>query len=192
MGIMGFLRNKAGIIIVGVIGLSIVAFLVSDAIRLGSPFWKANSNQVGEIAGQKIGIQEFNAKVEQNANNFKQQMGTSNLNAQMMAYVVENTWNQTISEILLDKEVSRLGLEVGKNELNDMISGKNPDPQVVQAFGDPKTGQINRDQLNAFLTNLEKPAAAPALREQWGNFLVGLTQNRLSQKYFNLVNFRIY
>ena len=59
MGIMGFLRNKAGIIIVGVIGLSIVAFLVSDAIRLGSPFWNANSNQVGEIAGQKIDIQEL-------------------------------------------------------------------------------------------------------------------------------------
>jgi peptidyl-prolyl cis-trans isomerase D len=192
MGIMGFLRNKAGIIIVGVIGLSIVAFLLSDAIRLGSPFWNANSNQVGEIAGQKIDIQEFNTKVEQNANNFKQQMGSSNLNAQMMAYVVENTWNQTISEILLDKEVSRLGLEVGKNELNDMISGKNPDPQVVQAFGDPKTGQINLDQLNAFLTNLEKPDAAPALREQWGNFLVGLTQNRLSQKYFNLVKNSVY
>lgn len=124
MGIMGFLRNRAGIIIVGVIGFSILAFLVSDAIRLGSPFWAANNNQVGEVAGESIAIQDFNAKVEQNANNFKQQMGQSSLAPQMMAYVVDNTWNQTVSQILLEKEVSRLGLEVGKTELNDMISGK--------------------------------------------------------------------
>jgi peptidyl-prolyl cis-trans isomerase D len=192
MGIMGFLRHKAGVIIVGLIGLSIVAFLVSDAVRLGSPFWNASTNEVGEVAGESISIQEFNNKVDQNANNFKQQMGQGSLNAQMMAYVVENTWNQTVSQILLDKEVKRLGLEVSKNELNDMISGKNPDPQVVQAFGDPQTGQINRDQLNNFLTNLDKQEAGSPLREQWGNFLVSVTQNRLSQKYFNLVKSSLY
>lgn len=191
MGIMGFLRNKAGVIIVGLIGLSIAAFLISDAIRLGSPFWNSSSTEVGEVAGEKIKIQEFNEKVELNANNFKQQMGNSNLSPQMMAYVVDNTWNQTVSEILLTKEVGRLGLEVGKNELNDMISGKNPDPQVVQAFGDPQTGKINRDQLNAFLANIEKPENAN-LREQWGNFLVSITQNRLSEKYYNLVKNSLY
>lgn len=192
MGIMGFLRNRAGIIIVGVIGLSIVAFLVSDAVRLGSPFWNASNNEVGEVAGESIDIQAFNAKVEQNANNFKQQMGQSNLSPQMMTYVVENTWNQTVSQILLDKEIERLGLQVGKSELNDMISGKNPDPQVLQSFADPKTGQINREQLNAFLNNVDKQEAGSQLREQWGNFLVSLSQNRLSQKYFNLVKNSLY
>jgi peptidyl-prolyl cis-trans isomerase D len=60
MGIMGFLRHKAGVIIVGLIGLSIVAFLVSDAVRLGSPFWNASTNEVGEVAGEHFysGIQQ--------------------------------------------------------------------------------------------------------------------------------------
>ncbi|MFM6976645.1 MAG: peptidylprolyl isomerase [Sphingobacteriaceae bacterium] len=192
MGIMGFLRNRAGVIIVGLIGFSILAFLVSDAIRLGTPFWRANGNQVGEVAGQSIDIQEFNTKVEQNAENFKRQLGQSSLNPQMMAYVVDNTWNQTVSTILLEKEVNRLGLQVGKNELNDMISGKNPDQQVLQSFGDPKTGQINREQLNQFLANIDKQEAGSPLRQQWGTFLVTLSQNRLSQKYFNLINNSLY
>ncbi len=189
---MGFLRNRAGVIIVSLIGLSIVAFLISDAVRLGSPFWSAGNNQVGEVAGESIDIQSFNAKVEENANNFKQQMGQSSLSAQMMAYVVENTWNQTVSKILLEKELNLLGLQVGKTELNDMISGKNPDPQVLQAFGNPQTGQINRDQLNQFLNNIEKEDAASPMRQQWGNFLLNLTQNRLSEKYFNLVKNSLY
>src|SRR6476661_7667402 len=155
MGIMSFLRNRAGIILVGVIGLAIVAFLVSDAVRLGSPFWNASKNEVGEVAGETISYQEFSQKVEQNTNNFKQQMGQNNLNPQMTAYIVENTWNQNIAEILLNKEIQRLGIQVGKNELNDMVSGKNPDPQVVQSFADPKTGEINRAQLAAFLSNLD-------------------------------------
>ncbi len=189
---MGFLRNRAGVIIVSLIGLSIVAFLISDAVRLGSPFWSASNNQVGEVAGETIDIQSFNAKVEENTNNFKQQMGQSSLSAQMMAYVVENTWNQTVSKILLEKELNLLGLQVGKTELNDMISGKNPDPQVLQAFGNPQTGQINRDQLNQFLNNIEKEDAASPMRQQWGNFLLNLTQNRLSEKYFNLVKNSLY
>ncbi|MEY3678739.1 MAG: hypothetical protein RI924_880 [Bacteroidota bacterium] len=189
---MGFLRNRAGVIIVSLIGLSIVAFLVSDAVRLGSPFWSASNNQVGEVAGEAIDIQSFNGKVEVNANNFKQQMGQASLSPQMMAYVVENTWNQTVSQILLEKELKLLGLEVGKTELNDMISGKNPDPQVMQAFGNPQTGQINRDQLNLFLNNVAKEDASSPMRQQWGNFLLSLTQNRLSEKYFNLVKNSLY
>ncbi|MBC7744411.1 MAG: SurA N-terminal domain-containing protein, partial [Flavobacterium sp.] len=91
MGIMSFLRNRAGAIIVGAIGFAIVAFLLGDVVTMGTPFWKANQNQVGEVAGETISIQEFNEKVEVNSNNFKQQMGQNNLNPQMTSYVVDNT-----------------------------------------------------------------------------------------------------
>src|SRR5690606_2555765 len=140
-------------------------------------------------AGQEIDIQNFNARVEQNTNNFRQQMGQG-LNPQMTSYIIDNSWNQAVGEILMKKEIERLGLEVGKNELNDMITGKNPSPQVVQSFGDPQTGQINRDQLNNFLSSIESQPAE--FRQQWGNFLLSLKQERLSQKYFTLVRNSVY
>ena len=192
MGIMSFLRNRAGIIIVGAIGLAIVAFLVSDAVTMGKPFWSGDANVVGTISGEPINIVDFSAKVEQNTANFKQQMGQSALNAQMTAYVVENTWTQSISEILLNKEVQRLGLAVSKTELNDMVTGKNPHPQVVQSFGNPQTGQIDRTQLSSFLSNIQTQDAASAVSQQWTAFLVSLKQERLSQRYYNLVKSSVY
>ena len=189
---MSFLRNRAGIIIIGAIGFAIVAFLVSDAISMGKPFWAANQNVVGQVAGESINIQDFNIKLEQNTNNFKQQMGQSGMNAQMTAYILENTWSQTVSDIVIRKEVQRLGLEVSKNELNDMITGKNPHPQVVQSFGNPQTGQIDRNQLNSFLANIETQDLSSPIRQQWGAFLTSMKQERVSQKYYNIIKNSVY
>ncbi|WP_374165831.1 SurA N-terminal domain-containing protein [Arcticibacter sp. MXS-1] len=189
---MSFLRNRAGVILVGAIGLAIVAFLVGDAIKMGSPFLRGNQTDVGEVAGEAINIDEFRQKVEQNEAQFKQQMGQSTLNPQMASYVVENTWNQTVMEILLNKEVKRLGIEVGETEMSDMITGKNPDPQVVQAFADPQTGQINRSQLTAFMNNMRNQDPSSPMGQQWGNFLLSIRKGRLFQKYNNLVKNSIY
>ncbi|MGB4773752.1 MAG: SurA N-terminal domain-containing protein [Daejeonella sp.] len=189
---MSFLRNRAGIIIVFMIGFAIVAFLVGDAIKMGSPFWRASQDEVGEVAGQSISIQDFNSKVEVNTNNFKQQMRQNSLNSQMTAYVLENTWEQTVSQLLMDKEINRLGLQVGKTELNDLITGKNPDPQIVQNFGDPKTGQIDRMRLNGFLEKVKTEDPNSPFSQQATPFLLGIRQNRLAQKFNNLVINSVY
>jgi peptidyl-prolyl cis-trans isomerase D len=192
MGIMSFLRNRAGIIIVGAIGFAIIAFLVSDAVQFGGSFMQGNQTEVGEVDGNAISILEFNEKVEQNTNNFKQQMGQSNLDPQMTSYIIENTWNQSISQILMSKEMSRLGLQVSKNELNDLVSGKNPDPQILQNFGDPQTGQLNRMQLNAFLENVKSQPASSPVSQQWTAFLLNIRENKLAQKYTNLIKNSLY
>lgn len=189
---MSFLRNRAGIIIVGAIGFAIVAFLVSDAVKMGGSFMKGNQTDVGEVDGNAISILEFNSKVEQNTNNFKQQMGQSNLDPQMTSYIIENTWNQSVSQILMSKEMSRLGLQVSKNELNDLVSGKNPDPQILQNFGDPKTGQLNRMQLNAFLENVKSQPTSSPVSQQWTAFLLNIRENKLAQKYNNLIKNSLY
>ena len=192
MGIMSFLRNRAGIIIVGAIGFAIVAFLVSDAVQMGGSFLQANQTEVGEVDGEAISILDFNEKVELSTNNFKQQMSQNNLDPQMTSYIIENTWNQSVSQILMDKEVNRLGLQVSKNELNDLVTGKNPDPQIIQNFADPQTGLLNRAQLNAFLDNVRSQDPASPISQQWTSFLLNIRQNKLAQKYNNLVKNSLY
>lgn len=192
MGIMSFLRNRAGIIIVGAIGFAIVAFLVSDALQVGGSFMNAGQTEVGEVDGENINILEFNELVEQSSNNFKQQMGQTNLDPQMTAYIVENAWNQSVSKILLKKEMARLGLQVGKNEMNDLVTGKNPDPQILQNFGDPQTGQVNRVQLNAFLENVKSQPSDSPVSKQWSDFLLSIRDNKIAQKYTNLIKNSIY
>ncbi|WP_317043751.1 SurA N-terminal domain-containing protein [Daejeonella lutea] len=189
---MSFLRNRAGIIIVGAIGFAIVAFLVSDAVQMGGSLMNSNQTEVGEVDGEAISVLKFNEQVELNTNNFKQQMGQSNLDPQMTSYIIENTWNQQVSKILMDKEINRLGLQVSKNELNDLITGKNPDPQILQNFGDPQTGQLNRVQLNSFLDNIKTQDAKSPVSIQWTSFLLNIRENKLAQKYNNLVKNSLY
>ena len=191
MGIMSFLRNRAGAILIGAIGFALFAFLLGDAVKMGGSFMGGDRNEVAEVAGKSISYEEFKAKVDQNEANFRQQMG-GNLNPQMSAYVLENTWNQAISEILIDKEVERLGLSVGKDELNDMLYGKNPHPQVVQTFTDPQTGQFNKTQIAAIVDNVKSQGANSPMGKQWGDFLLSIRRDRLFQKYNNLVKNSIY
>ncbi|MEJ6981597.1 SurA N-terminal domain-containing protein [Pedobacter sp. P351] len=188
---MSFLRNRAGAILIGAIGFALFAFLLGDAVQMGGSFMGGDRNEVAEVAGKSISYDEFKAKVDQNEANFKQQMG-GNLNPQMSAYVVENTWNQVISEVLIDKEVERLGLQVGKAELNDMLTGKNPHPQVVQTFTDPQTGQFNKSQIAGIIDNVKLQGANSPMGKQWGDFLLSIKRDRLFQKYNNLVKNSIY
>ena len=192
MGIMSFLRNRAGLIIVGAIGFAIIAFLVSDALQMGGSFIRADQTEVGEVDGEAIPILEFNEQVELNTNNFKQQMGQNTMDPQMTSYIVENTWNQFVSKLLMKKEMNRLGLQVSKNELNDLVTGKNPDPQIIQNFGDPKTGQLNRVQLNSFLENVKTQAGDSPVSKQWTSFLLNIREGKMAQKYSNLIKNSIY
>jgi peptidyl-prolyl cis-trans isomerase D len=191
MGLMTFLRNRAGIIIVVIIGLAIVAFLLGDVIRFGTPFWASHQNEVGNIDGESISYTDFNNQVEQSINNMRQQMG-GNMSPQMTSYAVEDAWNQNLRRLLLDKELERIGLGVGKNELQDMVTGKNPSPMIAQNFGNPQTEEIGRTQLNQFLANVAKEPANSELSRQWGTFLEAMRDNRLQQKYNNLVQNSVY
>jgi peptidyl-prolyl cis-trans isomerase D len=192
MGIMGFLRDRAGIIVVSVIGFSLVAFLVGDVVRYGGSFFKDDRNMIGEVSGEKVAYDEFNKKVDQNSAQFKQQSGQSNLTPQITSYIQETTWNQYVSQLILKKEVDKLGLVVGDDETKSMISGTNPNPQIVQAFGDPKTGQLDRNKLNTFLSNLATSKADDPLRTQWSDFLTQMIEAKLSEKYVTLVTTGLY
>src|SRR5690606_33073249 len=151
----------------------------------------ASQNEVGKINGDAIDYPTFNSEVEMGLNNMRQQMGGA-ANDQMNAYVVENVWNQHISKTLLDAEIQRIGLNVGSSELNDMVSGQNPSPQIIQSFSNPQTGQFDREQLSIFLTNIRNEPASSAQKQQWENFLQVIKDDRLQQKYNQLIQNSVY
>ncbi len=192
MGVMGFLRERAGIIVVSVIGFSLVAFLAGDVIKYGGSFFKDDRNMLGEVGGEKVAYDEFNKKVEQNSAQFKQQSGQNNLTPQIVNYVQENTWNQYVSQLILKKEIDKIGLVVGDDEVNSMVNGNNPDPQIVQAFGDPKTGKVDVNRLNSFKSNLQAAKADDPLKKQWSDFITQLAEAKLSEKYISLVTNGLY
>lgn len=188
MGLMTFLRNRAGYILIGAIGFAIVAFLLGDAINVGKPFWAANQKVVGTVDGEDISIDDFGKKVEQSEAQLKQQYGGSS-NPQMQAMAVENVWNGEIAGVLLNKEYSRLGLSVSSDELFDLLQGKNPSPLIVQYFGNPQTGQVDRA---AVLSSLKQQSKNPQLKEQWDLLQAEIEKQALQEKYGNLIKNSVY
>ena len=188
MGLMTFLRNRAGFIIIGFIGFAIVAFLLGDAINVGKPFWAESQRVVGTIDGESIDIEQFGKKVEQSQAQLQQQYGGSS-NPQMQAMAVENVWNGEIAGILLNKEYSRLGLSVSSDELFDLLQGKNPSPLIVQYFGNPQTGQVDRA---AVISSLKQQSKNPELKAQWDLLQLEVEKQALQEKYGNLIKNSVY
>lgn len=188
MGIMTFLRNRAGYILIGAIGLAIVAFLVGDAVSAGSPFWNASQRVVGSIDGEDISIDEFSPKVQQNLEQFKQQYGGLG-GSQMEAMAVENAWNNEIAEIILTKEFKKLGIQVSDEELFDLIQGKNVSPLVAQAFTNPQTGTLDRA---AIINSLKQADNNPELAAQWEMMQNEIERQTLQQKYTKLISNSVF
>jgi len=188
MGLMTFLRNRAGYILIGAIGFAIVAFLLGDAINVGKPFWAESERVVGSIDGQDISIEDFTPKVDQSVAQFKQQYGGS-VNPQMQAMAVETAWNSEIANILLTKEYNRLGLVISSNELFDLYQGSNPSPLIVQYFGNPQTGQVDRA---AVISSLKQAEKNPELQTQWNLLEAEVEKQALQQKYGALIKNSVY
>lgn len=189
MGLMSFLRNRAGLVVT-VIGLAIVAFLLGDIINMGTPFWMKNQNQVGSVNGESIDYQLFNAQVDQTTAMYQQQMGGA-ASTQIRTYAVQQVWNQFVSQELLKQEIERLGLTVGKEELNSLVTGNNPSPQIIQAFTNPETGSFDKNQLNTFISQVNTQGT-PDMQAQWNSLLENIRNERLNQKYSNLLTNSVY
>jgi len=149
MAIIGKIRNRAGLLI-GFIGLSMVAFILGDLLTSNRVFLSGNSTTAGVIDGQKISIQDFEARVQQNIENYKLSQGKDQVDNQTTDQLRDQTWGQLLNEELIGKQIAKTGLVVSSDELFDMVQGNNIHPQIKQAFTDPKTGQFDKKMYCSF------------------------------------------
>ncbi len=190
MGIMGFLRERMGKILAIVIGVALLGFIAEEVVRSGSSFFRGDASNIGEVNGEKITYVKFNERLEQSTQQFKQQSG-QNLTPQITSYIQENTWNQYLTELLLNKEIDRLGLIVGSDESTSMISGNNPDPQIQRQFVGAD-GQFDKNKLNQFLSYLQSPKVDARQVDAWSDFVKQLIAAKKQQKYMTLVTNGLY
>lgn len=191
MGIMSFLRNRMGTILVVVIGLALFAFIAGEVVQYGKSFFSGDQTTVGEIGGEKIKYDAFSARLDQNTKQYQQQFGQS-LTPQLTSYVQNITWNQYLSQVIFKKEVEKIGVVVGADETRSMINGTNPDAEVARNFTNPQTGQLDRAQLNQFLNNMQNAPASDPMRAQWADFVASRIEAKKMEKYLAIVHNGLY
>ena len=180
MAIIGSIQKHSKIVIV-IIGFALLAFVVGSFTGKN----KSNATYVGEINGDKIRGTDFSAKVEEATEMRKQMSGRTNVPAAESFSIRESVWNQMVSELIMQKQYDKLGIEVSKDEMDDMITGKNPHQYIVQNFTDPKTGKFDPKQVKQFVDNLDK--VDPAMRSRFMMIEKQIKDSRLAEKYQNLI-----
>jgi peptidyl-prolyl cis-trans isomerase D len=180
MAIIGSIQKHSKIVII-IIGFALLAFVVGSFTGKNHQA----SNFVGEINGDKIRGADFSAKVEEATEMRKQMSGHANVPAAESFQIRESVWNQMVSTLIMQKQYDKLGIDVSKDEMDDMITGKNPHQYIVQNFTDPKTGKFDPKSVKQFVDNLDK--VDPAMRQRFLMIEKQIRDSRLAEKYQNLI-----
>ncbi len=93
MGLFEAIRSRSGLVI-GVIGISLVAFVLTDFLTSGNMLFQGDRDVVGRINGEKISYLEFNKEVEELRQNPQYGQATP-------LQLSELVWNNLLNEKLL-------------------------------------------------------------------------------------------
>jgi len=185
MAVIEKIRSKGGLLI-GIVGFSLLAFLLGDLFSSQNGLFSSTDATAGEIAGKKVNAIDFESKVEVQANNYRLQTNNENLDQNTMDQLREQTWGQLVEELVFKPQYDKLGLSCSPRELVDMVQGKNPHPQIKQAFTDPNTGTFSPASVANFLKNMDNDQTGRT-RNQWLLFEKAIREERIKQKYNTLI-----
>jgi peptidyl-prolyl cis-trans isomerase D len=179
MALINTVRKHSGLL-VGITAIGLILFLIGgDVIRLSSTLSGKHKTDVGEIAGQKITLQAYQAQVEQ-----LRRLLPDSTDGQE-ALVRDRAWQRLAAQIIYQKECDALGLVISEDELVDMVQGEHIHPELQIAFQDPTTKQFDKRQLTDYL---QKLAQMPdAQQSQWYQFESGMAILRQREKFTQLM-----
>lgn len=193
MAVLGKIRSK-GALLVGVIGLGLFAFIAEEAFRSCETSQNDKRQQVGEVLGEKINIQEFQALVDEYTEVMKLQQGSESLNDEQMNRVKDMVWNTYVQNKIIENETEKLGLTVTDAEMQNVLNqGTNP-MLMSTPFINQQTGRFDANALKKFIadyktqktTNPQIAAQYEPMYKYWTFIEKSLRQQLLTQKYQNL------
>lgn len=185
MATLQSIRNRGGLLVSIVIGLALLAFIVGDALSSGERLLSGQRNQVGEIAGEEISIMDYQNRVAKNEDVVKM-MNNMPLNDEQQTMLRENTWQQIVMEILMNREYEEVGIDVSGDELYDLMLGENVSPTIRQIFSG-NTGTFDIERARSVVKSLmEAPANNPE-KMYWLNLEEEIGTTRKMTKYNTLL-----
>ncbi len=192
MSIIQKIREKAAWLVFGVIGLSLIGFLLMDASvgGGGQGLFNSRSTTIGKINGEKVDYIDFEKKKKLVEEQYK--ASGYPVNEMMQQNIQDQVWNQYVEESVLQEEYKTLGLAVSAKELNDMLFGKNPPPDLKNQFTNPQTGEYDVNAARSAIDNLRKQKNNPVAIQFEEAYLPSLVGNRLKEKYTALLGNTYY
>ncbi len=163
MAALGTIR-KRGALLVGVLGLALFAFIAEEFFRSLETTSNIDKNQVGQVYGEKLSIQDFQAMVEEQSEITKIQLQMQgqdgNLTDQQTEQIREQVWQQYVQKQIIAHECDKLGLFVTDGEVQEALrTGNAQSLQMLAGIFRSQTGGFDLAQLQDFLKNYNKTIA---------------------------------
>jgi peptidyl-prolyl cis-trans isomerase D len=189
MSALQFLREKAGVLVAGVIGLSLFIFVISDFFGngRGQRLKQKEYYKIGEIAGESVSYQDYESRLQNLYEIYK--LSGRDLDEATTEQVREQMWQQIVRESILDGQYKKLGIGVSTEELDELVFGNRPHAIVQQLFTDQETGGFNKSFMVNFLKQTEVDEAA---KKYWLFFEDEIVNERLNSKYNSFVSKGLY
>lgn len=149
---------------------------VFDAVMVGP-------QAMGEVNRESITYSEFNDRLSQYTERYRQQTGDVP-NMEIRAQYEAMIWDELVLDRILKQKMNELGLAVTDLELVEMVTGDNPDPFIRQQFA-REDGSIDR-------VALQNAIAAPENAPIWVLIEQQLREQRRQQKLGNLIETSTY
>lgn len=181
------IRTRAGLLIAIVIGISLAAFVLGDALQSGSSIMRSSQMEIGEVNGESIQYPDFAKQVEELGNIYRQNTQQSQLDENGWAQVREQAWQNSVQQIVMSDVFDNLGIDVSSDELFDMLQGSNLHPIVQQLFRNPNTGQVDKSAVINFLKNLDSGNVTEEQRSYWMYLENQIVKERMQSKYSQMI-----
>lgn len=194
MAALGKIRSK-GVILISILGFALFAFIAEELFRSCESSRNESRQQVGEVLGDKVNVQDFQKLVDEYTNVIKMTQGRDNLTDYDLNQVKDVVWNTFVQTEIISKEASKLGLQVTDQELQNILNA-GTNPMLLQTpFVNQQTGRFDANLLKKFLAEYKQAQTTnPQMAEQyqgiynfWTFIEKSLRQQVLAQKYQSLL-----
>jgi peptidyl-prolyl cis-trans isomerase D len=196
MAALGTIR-KRGVTLIVIIGLGLFAFIAEEMFRSCEATSNEKRQQVGEVLGRKISVQEFQALLDEYQEVIKMTQGRDNLTEDELNQIKDQVWNTFVNNTILEKEAAKVGLTVTDEELQNVLKAGTSPLLMQSPFVNQQTGRFDVSSLTKFLADYKKMNAAqnPQMAEQyqkiydyWKFIEKTLRQQTLAMKYQSLLS----
>ena len=198
MAALGKIRSR-GVTLIIIIGLGLFAFIAEEAFRSCNGIKGEANQQIGEVLGKKISVQDYQKLVDDVTNAQKMLAGTDNLTEDQLNQLRDGVWQQYVQYAIIENDAKKVGLTVTDDEVNNILKdGSSPLLQrdiPIPQFYNQQTGRFDYSIVQQFLADYDKainsnPQMADQIKQSRDLWLYCENQLRhdlLQQKYSMLV-----
>jgi peptidyl-prolyl cis-trans isomerase D len=190
MTLLTKIRNRSGLLVT-IIAIALLIFILESALESRKGLSASDRSKIAIINGKDVSIEEFQSKLDLAENNQKSQNQQTTIDENTRENLRSQVWNQVLLEYIVKPRYEKIGLGVSEDELFDMVQGKDPHPQIKQAFTDQKTNEFNPSNVINFLKNMDKDETGDT-KNRWIVFEQAIKEERISQKYTSMVKKGMY